>query len=52
MKLDSKVDMAQKKIEALSRCLSDLSIKESINTYNRLEEERIKLQEKEHFVLT
>lgn len=50
MKLDSKVDMAQKKIEALSRCLSDLSIKESINTYNRLEEERIKLQEKEHFV--
>ena len=30
--------------------MSDLSIKESINTYNRLEEERIKLQEKEHFV--
>lgn len=41
---EQNVDWAQKKIEILNNCLSDLSIKECIKKYNELEEEREKLQ--------
>lgn len=33
-KLDSKLDLARKKIEILNKCLSDLPIKEAITKYN------------------
>lgn len=45
----SKVELAQKKIEILDKCLNDLSIKDSIKKYNCLEENRIKTQEQKEF---
>lgn len=47
--LDFKMDLAQKKIEVLNKCLSDLAIKEYVKKYNRLEEERIKVQKEKKF---
>lgn len=47
--LECKEDLAQKKIEVLNKCLSDLAIKEYVKKYNRLEEERTKLQMEKEF---
>lgn len=46
---DFKVNLAQKKIEVLNKCLSDLAIKEYAKKYNQLEEERIKVQMEKKF---
>lgn len=48
-KLNFKLDLAQKKMEVLNRCLSDLTVKEYVKKYNHLEEERIKLQHEKKF---
>lgn len=48
--LEYKENLAQKKIEVLNKCLGDLAIKEYVKKYNRLEEEKIKLQMEKDFV--
>ena len=48
--LECKENLAQKKIEVLNKCLSDLAIKEYVKKYNRLEEERIELQKEKEFI--
>lgn len=48
-KLDSKLDLARKKIEILNKCLSDLSIKEAITKYNCLEKDKIEKQKEKEF---
>lgn len=48
--LECKENLAQKKIEVLNKCLSNLAIKEYVKKYNRLEEERIELQKEKEFI--
>lgn len=44
-----KVDLINKKIEVLNKCLTDLEIKECVKKYNVLEEDFIKLEKENKF---
>lgn len=47
--LDSKIDLAQKKLQILNRCLHDYTIKETIKNYNCLIADKIKKQKERDF---
>lgn len=47
--LDAKIDLAQKKLQILNRCLHDYTIKETIKNYNCLIADKIKKEKERDF---